>query len=176
MAILSPCFPVNITSPQTLDHCRLQYLSVPRHGKPSPEATRCQSRPSMLLQTQSCSRQVGRGRSLAVIHISRLCDDNLVTKVSVQFATATKGHGWFDPTRNYSHLPTLGEGTVVVSLSLHTTIFADMLLSGSAILSCTNKFVMSTFFLASPFLGLLSRPRIPFNSDAIRNLVTLQQC
>ena len=173
MAILSPCFPVNITSPQTLDHCRLQYLSVPRHGKSSLEATRCQSRPSILLQTQSCSRQVGRSRSLAVIH---MCDDNLVTKVSVQFATATKGHAWFDPTRDYSHLATLGEGTVVVSLSLHATRFADMLLSGSAILSCTNKFVISTFFLASPFLGLLSRPRIPCNSDAIRNLVTLQQC
>jgi hypothetical protein len=55
-----------------LDRCRLQYLPVAKAWK---IATHCQSRTPMLLKTQSCSRQLGRSWSLAIIHTPRLCDD-----------------------------------------------------------------------------------------------------
>ena len=39
--------------------------------------SRCQSRTSMRLQTQNCSHQLERRRSLAVVHTQRLCDDKV---------------------------------------------------------------------------------------------------
>ena len=62
---------------------------------------------------------------------------NARSKLSVYFAMATKCYAWFDPTRNYSHLVTLEESTVAVSLSLCFTLFPVILFS--AILPCTNK-------------------------------------
>jgi len=50
-------------------------LVGPRHVESTLEATRCQSRTSVLVQTQNCSRQLERSRSLVVIHTPRLWDD-----------------------------------------------------------------------------------------------------
>ena len=81
---------------------------------------------------------------------------NARSKLSVYFATATKSHAWFDPTRKYSHLATLGEGTVAVSLSyasLYSLTFRSL-----PFCHAQTKFVLLTFFSVQLSLKFILTP------------------